>query len=71
MGSNPTRLADSLAIVIAQPKFRCDDGSEAQALSGPPLHEQLRGFGFSCDSPSDALRDSMGLEWTRAGAAAP
>lgn len=56
-------------IVIAQPDFRCDDGSVAQAHSGPPLDEQLRNLGFSYDSLRDALRDSLGLEWIRAEAA--
>ena len=52
-------------IVIQLPDYVCDDGSEAQALSGPPLEEQLRNLSFSYDALRDALFDSLGLEWTR------
>jgi len=30
--------------VIGQPAFVCDDGSQPQALSGPPPEEQLKGI---------------------------
>ena len=53
-------------IVIAQPDYACDGGSEAQALSGPPLDEQLRNLSFSYDSLRDALYDPAALEWIRA-----
>ena len=53
-------------IVIAQPEFVCDDGSEAQALSGPPLLEQLRNLGFTYDPQRDEVQDSVGLVWSRA-----
>lgn len=52
-------------IVIAQPDYTCDDGSEAHALSGPPLDKQLRNLSFTYDSLRDALFDPAGLEWTR------
>jgi hypothetical protein len=53
-------------IVIEQPEFTCDDGSEAQALSGPPLREQLQNLRFTYDLASDELSDSLGgLVWTR------
>lgn len=56
-------------IVIRLPDYVCDDGSEAQALSGPPLEEQLRNLSFSYDSLRDALYDPAGLEWNRVEAA--
>ncbi|CAN5258886.1 hypothetical protein BH24CHL7_BH24CHL7_10520 [soil metagenome] len=52
-------------IAIEQPEYACDDGSEAQALSGPPLLEQLRDLGFTYDSQRDELEDSLGLVWRR------
>ncbi|CAN5686548.1 hypothetical protein BH23CHL7_BH23CHL7_13560 [soil metagenome] len=52
-------------IVIEQPEYTCDDGSEPQALSGPPLVEQLRGLRFTYDSQRDELVDSFGLVWSR------
>jgi len=52
--------------VIGQPVFVCDDSSQPQALSGPPLEEQLKDLGFVYDSQGDSLRDSLGgLVWTR------
>lgn len=57
---------ESGSIVIQQPGYVCDDGSEAQALSGPPLEEQLRNLGFTYDPVSDELQDSLGLVWSRA-----
>ena len=52
--------------VIGQPVFVCDDGSQPQALSGPPLEEQLKDLGFVYDSRGDSLRDSLGGQvWTR------
>ncbi len=56
---------DPNTIVIAQPDDTCDDGSEAHALSGPPLDEQLRNLSFSYDALRDVLFDPAGLEWTR------
>jgi hypothetical protein len=52
-------------IVIEQPEYTCDDGSEAQALSGPPLEQQLHNLGFTYDASRDELQDSLGLVWTR------
>jgi hypothetical protein len=52
-------------IVIAQPDYTCDDGSDPHALSGPPLDEQLGNLSFTYDSLRDALFDSAGLEWVR------
>ena len=52
--------------VIGQPAFVCDDGSQPQALSGPPLEEQLKDLGFVYDVRRDSLHDSWGgLVWTR------
>ena len=52
--------------VIGQPAFVCEDGSQPQALSGPPLEEQLKDLGFVYDFRGDSLHDSLGgLVWTR------
>ena len=59
------RTTDSGTIVIEQPEYACDDRSQARALSGPPLDEQLRNFTFTYDYARDAF-DTGGLEWTRA-----
>jgi len=56
---------DANTIVIAQPDYACDDGSQAHALSGAPREEQLRNLSLSYDSLRDALIDPAGLEWTR------
>jgi hypothetical protein len=66
--STMTGVAESAepgTLVIEQPEYACDDGSQAEALSGPPLEEQLRGLEFVYDSLRQALHDSLGLEWTR------
>jgi hypothetical protein len=52
-------------IVIAQPQYLCDDGSEPRALSGPPLGEQLQNLGFTYDAGNDVSLDSFGLVWSR------
>lgn len=59
------KTSDSGTIVIEQPEYVCDNGSQAQALSGPPLDDQLRNFTFIYDSVRDSLV-AGGLEWTRA-----
>ena len=57
--------AEPHTIVIAQPEYVCDDSSEAQALSGPPIEEQLQNLGFTYDASRDELQDSLGLVWSR------
>lgn len=52
-------------LVIGQPEYTCDDGSQPRALSGPPLDEQLSNLRFAYDPLRDALFDSLGLEWTQ------
>lgn len=58
------KTTGSGTIVIEQPEYVCDNGSQAQALSGPPLDNQLRNFTFIYDFSRDAF-DGGGLEWTR------
>src|SRR3990170_8885141 len=36
------RIEGGTALVIPSPVYTCDDGSEPEALTGPPLQEQLR-----------------------------
>jgi hypothetical protein len=57
---------DANTIDIEHPDYACDDGSEARALSGPPLDQQLRYLSLTYDALRDALFDQAGLEWTRA-----
>jgi hypothetical protein len=67
-----TGIAESAepgTLVIEQPEYSCDDGSQAEAFSSPPLEEQLRGLEFVYDFLREALRDSLGLEWTRVAVA--
>jgi hypothetical protein len=54
--------------VIPSPAYTCDDGSEAVALSGPPLEEQLRNLTFTHDPGTDTLTDNFGSVWAREGA---
>jgi hypothetical protein len=59
------------SIVIAAPAYTCDDGSQPQALSGPPLAEQLRDWTMTFDPQAGTLTDSVGGVWHREGAAVP
>jgi hypothetical protein len=65
------RLAGAGELVIPSPMLTCDDGSEPEALSGPPLAEQLRDLTFVHDPETDALTDSFGSVWNRSGADDP
>jgi hypothetical protein len=64
-------LDDTAALVIPTPEYTCDDGSEPEALSGPPLEEQLRGLTFVLGAGGDTLTDNLGAVWTREPGAAP
>jgi hypothetical protein len=65
-----TGTVDSNSLVIPTPDYRCDDGSEPLALSGPPLIEQLRNLTYLRDPGRDMLTVGNGV-WLRAGAEAP
>ena len=62
------RLEGSTVLVIPSPTFTCDDGSEPEALSGPPLQEQLRNLTFVLDPEAETLTDNFGSVWRREGA---
>lgn len=64
-----TESAEPGTLVIEHAEYICDDGSQAEVLSGPPLEEPLRAW-IVYDSLREALHDSVGLEWTR-GEVAP
>jgi hypothetical protein len=51
--------------------YTCDDGSRPQALSGPPLEEQLRNWTMALDRQSGTLIDNFGGVWYREGVAVP
>ena len=59
------RLEGARELVIPAPLLTCDDGSEPEALSGPPLEEHLRNLTFVHDPQADTLTDSFGLVWDR------
>ena len=62
------RLQGDSELVIPEPVLTCDDGTEPQAVSGPPLEEQLRDLTFVYRPESDTLIDNFGSGWTREGA---
>lgn len=64
------RLEDSTTVVIPSPVYTCDDGSEAKAVSGPPLAEQLRNLTFVYHPETDTLTTGadFSLVWRREGA---
>ena len=59
------RLEGGRELVIPSPVLTCDDGSEPEALSGPPLEEQLRNMTFVHDPEADNLTDNLGSVWDR------
>jgi hypothetical protein len=65
------RLEGETMLVIPAPVLTCDDGSVPEALSGPPLAEQLRDLTFTHDLGSDTLSDNHGSAWHREGAEEP
>ena len=65
------RLVGEVELVVASPVLTCDDGSEPQALNGPPLEEQLRDLTFVHDPDDDVLIDTFGAVWTREAAEEP
>jgi len=65
------RIEGGTQIVIPAPVYTCDDGSEPETLSGPPLAEQLRDWTLVLDPETDTLSDGVGGVWAREGAEAP
>jgi hypothetical protein len=59
------RLQGAAELLIPSPVLTCDDGSEPEALSGPPLEERLRNLTFVHDPATDFLTDSFGVVWSR------
>jgi len=59
------RLDGARQLVIPSPLLTCDDESEPEALSGPPLEKQLRNFTFVHDLEADNLTDNLGVVWDR------
>jgi hypothetical protein len=64
-------LGDAGDLVIPTPVLTCDDGSEPEALSGPPLEEQLRNLTFVLDAETGTLTDNLGGVWLREGSEDP
>jgi hypothetical protein len=64
------RIEGSTKLVLPAPVYTCDDGTEAKALSGPPLAEQLRNMTFVYHAESDTLTvgGDSGPVWRRDGA---
>jgi hypothetical protein len=65
------RIEAGTQLIIPAPVYTCDDGSEPEALSGPPLEEQLRNLTFVHYPESDTLTDNSGGLWAREGAEVP
>ena len=65
------RIEGGTALVIPSPVITCDDGSEPETSSGPPLAEQLRDLTFVLDPQTDTLSDGVGGVWLREGAEDP
>lgn len=63
-------LQSNTLLVIPEPSYTCDDGSEPQALSGAPLEDQLRNMTFTYDPGTDTIAEGV-LIWTRQGAERP
>ena len=61
------RIEAGTALVIPSPVYMCDDGSEPEALSGPPLEDQLGDLTFVLDPQTDTLSDRVGGVWLREG----
>ena len=49
------RIEGGTQLVIPAPEYTCDDGSEAETLSGPPLEELLRDWTLFLDPQANAL----------------
>ena len=59
------RLEGTDRLVIPAPIYTCDDGSEAVALSGPPLQDLLRNLTYVHDPRIDVLTVGPESVWTR------
>ena len=64
-------LESENVLVIPTPVLTCDDGTEPQALSGPPLEEQLEDLTLTRHPVNDTLSDNLGAAWSREGAEDP
>lgn len=65
------RVEGSVELVIPSPVLTCDDGSQPESMSGPPLEEQLQNLTFVHDPRTDALTDNLGAVWGRVGGEDP
>ena len=65
------RIEGGTQLVIPAPVYTCDDGSEPEAVSGPPLQEQLRDWTVALDPETGTLSDGVGGLWVREGAEFP
>ena len=64
-------IEDGTRLVVPEPVYTCDDGSQAVALSAGPLEELLRNWTMTHDPQTGVLTDSVGGVWHREGAAVP
>ncbi len=65
------RIEAGTRLVIPFPVYTCDDGSEPQTVSGPPLEEQLRNLTYVHDVQADVLTVGAGSVWLREVAELP
>jgi hypothetical protein len=59
------RIEAGTQLIIPSPVYTCDDGSEPEVLSGPPLQEQLRDWTLLLDPQTETLSDGLGGIWVR------
>ncbi len=52
-------------VVVARPKFVCDDASKPHSLNGQPMADLLRNYTLIYNSERDELNEPAGLTWTR------
>jgi hypothetical protein len=62
------RLQTENELVFPAPVLTCDDGSQPETISGPPIEEELQNLTLTRDPATDILTDNFGKVWTREGA---
>ena len=58
-------------LVIPEPEYRCDDGTEPQPMGGPRLNEELRNLTYVRNAATDTLSVGIGDVWVREGKESP
>ncbi len=64
-------IEDGTRLVIPEPVYTCDNGTQPATLSGPPLQNGFRAWTLVLDATTDTLSDGIGGVWLREGAVEP